>query len=256
MPELEGKPNELHQCYATRVPRSRFSRYLLRTTDVAAATAFYDVVLEQRRDEIIALPEPAIARGARPLWLGYIGVSEVGAVEAVTGQFLQRGAQRLGPPSQAGDVILQDPGGAVVALTNGAAESATGVVWHQLNTREQAVATANYSALFAWSFTEQLDLGALGRHHCFAFGAGESTAGAFSDIEGRPGVHAHWLFFFAVRALDVAVERVRALGGIVSGPMELGKGVRVAVCDDPQGAAFGLIEDHAPLAPSIQRSAR
>lgn len=58
---------------------------------------------------------------------------------------------------------------------------------------------------------------------------------------GRPEVHTHWLFF-SVPSLDVAVGRVREHGGLVIGPMELPGGARVAACDDPQGAAFGLIE--------------
>jgi predicted enzyme related to lactoylglutathione lyase len=71
-----------------------------------------------------------------------------------------------------------------------------------------------------------------------------------SGVEGRPHVHPHWLFFFAVASLDVAVERVRTHGGQVLGPLEVQNGARVAVCDDAQGAAFGLIEpnDAAGLA--------
>ena len=52
----------------------RFSRYLLRTTDVEAATAFYGAVLERSGDGIVLLHESAIARGARPHWPGHVGV--------------------------------------------------------------------------------------------------------------------------------------------------------------------------------------
>jgi predicted enzyme related to lactoylglutathione lyase len=94
-----------------------------------------------------------------------------------------------------------------------------------------------------WSFTkEQLDLGTLGRHQRFAYRDGEPFIGLISDVEGRTDVHPHWLFFFAVVSLDAAVNRVRTLGGSVVGPIELPNGVRVAACDDPQAAAFGLIE--------------
>jgi hypothetical protein len=230
---------------------ARFSRYLLRTTDVDAAATFYDAILGRRGDGIVELHEAAVARGARPHWLGHVGVRELGGAEAVAGRFVERGAMRLGPPVGAGDfVVLRDPGGVIVAVTESAAESAAGVVWHQLNTRDPDSAAANYSALFGWSFQEKLDLGQLGLHQRFAFGAGEPSIGVLSDIAGRPGVHTHWLFFFAVPSLDVAVERVRTLGGSVIGPLELPDGVRVAACDDPQGAAFGIIEpkDAAVLA--------
>lgn len=230
---------------------SRFSRYLLRTTDVEAAAAFYGAVLERCGDGILPLHESAIARGARPHWLGHIGVRELGGAEAMAARFVERGATRLGPPPGAGDfVILRDPGGAIVALTDRTAESSAGVLWHQLNTRDPDIAATNYSALFKWSFADKLDLGPLGRHQRFAFGASESSAGLISDVEGRPEVHTHWLFFFSVPSLDVAVDRVRRHGGIVIGPIELPNGARVAACDDAQGAAFGLVEpgDAARLA--------
>lgn len=225
------------------VSPSRFSRYLLRTTDVEAAAAFYDAVLDGRGDGIVPLHESAIARGARPHWLGHIQVRDLGGAEAMAARFVERGAMRLGPPPGVGDfVVLRDPGGAIVAVTEGPGESSAGVVWHQLNTRDPHRAAANYSALFGWSCTENLNLGRLGRHQRFAFGAGESIVGLISDVEGRPEVHTHWLFFFPVLSIDVALERVRRRGGAVIGPIELPNGVRVAACDDAQGAAFGVIE--------------
>jgi predicted enzyme related to lactoylglutathione lyase len=225
------------------VASSRFSRFVLRTTAVDAATAFYDAVLERRGDAIVPLHEAAIARGARPHWLGHIAVRDLGGVEAVAARFIDRGATRLGPPSGVGDfAILRDPGGAVVAVTDGAGPSVAGVVWHQLNTGDLARAAANYAALFGWSLSEEVDLGPLGRHRRIAFGAGESGIGLVSDIEGRPAVHPHWLFFFAVPSLDRAVERVHANGGQVVTILTLPNGVRVAAFDDPQGAAFGVIE--------------
>jgi predicted enzyme related to lactoylglutathione lyase len=225
------------------VSSSRFSRYLLRTTDVEAAAAFYDAVLERRGDGIVQLHESALARGARPHWLGQIGVRELGGVEAIAARFVERGATRLGPPAGASDfAVLRDPGGAIVAMTDRVDESRAGVVWHQLNTREPHTAAANYSALFGWSFTEELGLGQLGHHRRLAFGTGEENIGLVSDVEGRPGVHTHWLFFFRVASLDDVMQRVRTHGGIVIGPMELPNGARVAACDDAQGAAFGIIE--------------
>jgi predicted enzyme related to lactoylglutathione lyase len=170
-------------------------------------------------------------------------VRQLGGAEATAARFVERGAMRLGPPPGVGDfVVLRDPGGAIVAVTDSSAESSAGVVWHQLNTRDPDTAATNYSALFDWSFTEKVELGQLHRHQRFAFGAGESSIGLISDVEGRPEVHTHWLFFFSVPTLDVAVDRVRRHGGIVIGPIELPNGVRVAACDDAQGAAFGLVE--------------
>jgi uncharacterized protein len=233
------------------VSSAGFSRYVLRTTDVRAAAAFYDAVLSGRGDGIVPLQEAAMARGARPHWLGHVGVRGLGDVESVAARFIELGAMRLGPPRTADDfVVLRDPGGAIVALTESDSTSSAGIVWHQLNTREPAKALENYSTLFGWSFTDRLDLGPLGSHRRFAFRTGEPSIGVLSDVEGRPEVHTHWLFFFAVPSLDDAVRRVLTHGGMVRGPIELPNGVRVAACDDAQGAAFGLIEpnDAAALA--------
>ncbi len=231
--------------YAAPVTISCFSRYLLRTTDVEAAGAFYDAVLERRGDGIVPLHEAAIARGARPHWLGHIGVHHLGGAEAAAARFVERGAMRLGPPSGVADfVVLRDPGGALVAVTESSSESSADVVWHQLNTRDSESAARNYADLFGWSFTDKLDLGPLGQHTRFSFNPGGASCGLISDVEGRPEVHTHWLFFFAVESLDTAVQHVREHGGIVIGPLALPNGVRVAACDDPQGAAFGLIERH------------
>ena len=220
-----------------------FTRYVLRTTDVDAAAAFYDAVLQGRGDGIVPLHEAALARGARPHWLGHIQTRNLGGVELAAARFATRGAQRLGPlPGVADFVILRDPGGAIVALTEGPSESRAEVAWHQLSTLDPERAAADYSELFGWSYGDRVDLGLLGHHRGFAFGALEPSVGVVSGVEGRPEVHPHWLFFFAVPSLDVAVERVRAHGGKVLGPIELPSGVRVAVCDDAQGAAFGLIE--------------
>ena len=61
-----------------------------------------------------------------------------------------------------------------------------------------------------------------------------------ADLIARPGVHPHWLFHFSVAALEPAVAAVRAAGGVALDPVTLPNGARVAVCDDPQGAAFAL----------------
>jgi uncharacterized protein len=60
-----------------------------------------------------------------------------------------------------------------------------------------------------------------------------------SDL--RAGVHPHWLFHLRVDALDLALDAVKAGGGVVVGPVTLPTGERLAICDDPQGAAFALL---------------
>jgi uncharacterized protein len=223
---------------------TRFCRIELRTTDVPAARLFYGALLGDSGTEIVPLAAEAIARGARPHWLGHLGVPDL---ESVAGAFVAQGAIRLGPtrPTAAcGAVaILRDPGGAIVALATPPSTAVRpDVVWHSLNTADLARATASYCALMGWQLTEVVDLGPLGRHHQFAWSAGGANVGGMADISGRPGVHAHWLFHFRVAALEPALVAVRAAGGLVLDPVTLPNGARLAVCDDPQGAAFALQE--------------
>jgi uncharacterized protein len=158
-------------------------------------------------------------------------------------------AMRLGPTQPTGDgghaVVLRDPGGAVVAVATpppANAEARVDVVWHVLNTNAVARATANYRELFGWELTDRVGLGAHGSFQRFAWHAGGASVGAIADIAARPGVHAHWLFFFEVDALEPAIAATRAAGGVALDPIVVPSGERVCVCDDPQGAAFALRE--------------
>jgi hypothetical protein len=224
---------------------TRFCRFELRTTDVAAARAFYAALLGDDAAHIVSLPAEAAARGARPHWLGHLGVDDV---ERTAHAFVERGATRLGPTRPTADggqvALLRDPGGAVVALaTPPSVPARTDVVWHLLNTSDLERSTASYRELFGWRFTEPLDLGENGVFHPFAWHPGEANVGSMTDITRRPGIHPHWLFYFRVAALEPALVKVRAAGGLVIGPIVLPGGERIAVCEDPQGAAFALRQE-------------
>lgn len=49
-----------------------------------------------------------------------------------------------------------------------------------------------------------------------------------------------WLFHFRAANIEPVLEVVRATRGVAIGPTVLANGDRVAVCEDPQGAAFAL----------------
>jgi uncharacterized protein len=219
----------------------RFCRYILRTTNVTSARAFYGAALGRDDVEIVPLHEAALARGARPHWLGLLGVEDIeGTAEA----FVARGAVRLGPTAR-GDLgalaMLRDPGGALVALTTPpSTNSESGVVWQTLNTSDFARTSAAYCELFGWHIGAAHDFGALGLFHELAWQAGGAAVGAMCDISGRAGRHPHWLFHFRVAALGPAIAAVRAAGGLAQEPVALPDGTHVAVCDDAEGAAFAL----------------
>jgi uncharacterized protein len=231
---------------------TRFFQFTLRTSDVEAARAFYRTVLGGGAPDIVPLHEQAVARGARPHWIGYL---EVGDVDRAIAAFVERGATRLSPtwvnPEGLEGATLRDPGGAVVLLaklpTPARAPEAVStlgsnpdVVWYSLNTADVERAKTNYADLFGWQFKEPLDLGSIGLFHPFAWERGGGAVGSMSDIAGRPAVHPHWLFHIRVPSLEPSMNAVRAAGGAVIGPITLPGGERIAICDDPQGAAFAI----------------
>jgi uncharacterized protein len=227
---------------------AKFFHYTLRTNDVAAARAFYAAVLGTADADIVQLHERALARGARPHWLGHL---DVGDVDAAAAAFSARGAEALGPkwvnPQGLAAAVVRDPGGAIVSLANPGREAAEvgvpprDVAWHSLHTTDVERAKVNYGQLFGWEFKAPLDLGALGVLHPFAYQPDGEAVGDLSDIAQRSGVHPHWLFHFRVAELESALAAVRREGGSILGPFELADGRRIAACDDPQGAAFALM---------------
>lgn len=223
-----------------------FFKVTLRTSDVDGAQQFYRSVLGEDAGplDIVKLHEQAVARGARPHWLGMIEVDDVAGAAAA---FIARGAVPLGPrwvnPEGLDAAVLRDPGGAIVAVAKpapGAARAGPEVVWQLLNTSDVERARENYGELFGWEFHPPLDLGPLGIFHPFSFRCGAAPIGSMSALEGRTGVHPHWLFHFRVAALDEAIDAVRSAGGRVLEPINLPNEERLAICDDPQGAAFAI----------------
>jgi predicted enzyme related to lactoylglutathione lyase len=218
------------------MPTARFARYVLRTTDVPAAQAFYTAVLGHQGDHIWPLHEQALARGARPHWLGHLDVAEPAAAAA---PLLAAGAQQLGERPD-GVVVLRDPAAGLLALGGVSGASRAGVAWHVLRAHHAEQVMARYAALFGWSMDERLTLADGEPYGTFSWQAGEPSAGAFAEV--REGVHPQWLFFFQVASVDAAVAKVRELGGLALPSSSLPDGARFAVCDDAQGAAFGLLE--------------
>ncbi len=157
---------------------------------------------------------------------------------------------RLGPTFTTDDrgtfAVLRDPGGAVVAVaapSQGGAAPVLPVAWSVLNTSKVATARTNYGELFGWDIADVATDGPHGAYHVFSYG-GEMPApvGAFADIAARPGVHAHWLHFFSTDTLNNAVTFTREAGGTVLDVSPGPSGARMVVCEDPQGAAFGLVQ--------------
>lgn len=227
---------------------SKLFQVQLRTLDVAGANEFYGAFLAlDRLPAAVTLHAQAVARGARPHWLGFF---EVDDVDRASAQFTKYGASPLGPkwvnPAGIEAAVMRDPGGAVVALARPPspdAEQQSEVVCSVLNTLDLALVKRAYGELFGWQFGEPVEIAGHGLFHPFSYLPGGPVAGYFGDASARAGVHAHWLFQFRVDSFEAALGAVRGRGGLALPPVTLespGRRARIAVCDDPQGAAFAL----------------
>jgi predicted enzyme related to lactoylglutathione lyase len=229
-----------------------FRRYVLRTLDVEAARAFYGEVVgldfsappEESGIQAWPLHEQARARGAPPHWLGQLAAAA--DVDATVQRLLDLGAERLGPTFKGQDgaafATLRDPIGAVVGVRESTpTPERAPVAWHHLHTRDLERAWAVYSELFGWQHTETVEAADLeGGFRTFAWERAGESVGSVANTARWPGVHTHWLFYFPVADLEASLALVRAKGGKTLEPVILPNGHRLAPCDDPQGAAFGL----------------
>jgi len=250
---------------------SSFVWYELMTTDQPAAEAFYRAVVGWEMTDagqpgmrytilsaaqrgvggLMALPAEARAAGARPGWMGYVGVADT---DAAARQVAESGGSIHRPPDDIPDVgrfaVVADPGGATFALfTPRPQEQAPAAVaantpghigWHELYAGNgQAAAFAFYARHFGWETIECLDMGAMGEYRIF--GAAGVPFGGMMDKPADTPLSA-WAFYINVDGLDAAVERLTAHGGqVLMGPHEVPGGSWIVQALDPQGANFALV---------------
>ncbi|MFI7386795.1 VOC family protein [Streptomyces sp. NPDC049813] len=117
--------------------------------------------------------------------------------------------------------------------------------WADLSTPDTDAARAFYEALFGWRSRPAGGQAADG-YRMFALDAQDGHLVAGVGPVSDPREPARWLPYFQSSGAEAVAARVRGnRGRVVAGPVPaLGQG-RLAVCQDPAGAGFGLWE---PLA--------
>jgi uncharacterized protein len=245
----------------------RFVWYELMTTDAASAKAFYGKVMgwavldasapgmpyalftlgEEPVSGLMSLPPGAATVGARPRWLGYVGVADVDAAAA---RARSLGGTLLAPPMDVPGIsrvsVIADPQTATLALVRGLQPGRLRptqlgepgrVGWHELVTADWESALAFYGTLLGWRKT-QAEQGAVGTYQTIAIG-GETIGGMFTKPASVR--EPFWLYYFNVADIDAAVDNVIAHGGqVVEGLLEVRGDSCIARCLDPQGAMFAL----------------
>jgi hypothetical protein len=256
-------------------PPGDFIWYELMTTDPKGAKAFYDAVIgwniqaeampgpvEYRmigRSDggsaggVLTLTDDMTQHGARPVWLGYINVSDVDETVAT---IERAGGAALMPASDIPDVgriaMVKDPQGAPFYVMKpippaGREKDASDVFsptaeqrvgWNELVTSDREAARRFYGEQFGWTSDEFMPMGELGEyrfwdHHGTRLGA---VCGPIPDEQP------HWRYYFRVPSIAKAKEIAEAKGGIVyMGPHEVPGGDWIIIGKDPQGAEFALV---------------
>jgi predicted enzyme related to lactoylglutathione lyase len=251
--------------------KPRFIWYELMTSDPAAAEAFYRAVVgwnmadsgqpdmrytilssgERGVGGIAALPAEACDQGARPGWLGYVGVANA---DDAAKRIAEAGGAILRAPENIPNVgrfaVVADPGGAVFLVFTPlprdsepppAEPNTPGLVsWHELYAGNgQAAAFQFYADQFGWETLELMDMGEMGKYRIFGIG-GVPLGGMMDKPKDAPA--AAWAYYVNVDGIDAAIARIQAHGGqVLMGPHEVPGGSWIVQALDPQGANFALV---------------
>jgi predicted enzyme related to lactoylglutathione lyase len=247
--------------------------YELMTPDADGSKAFYDRVVgwniqtthgDSKDYGFIVNPDGGMTggllhltpemqqNGARPCWIGYLGVDDVDAsVAAIEGA----GGKLLMPArdvEMAGRIaMVADPNGAPFYVMApipwpGGGESTAfsptlvgRCAWNELMAADQQAALDFYTGLFGWSLPEPMDMGEMGTYQFVAHD--DVTTGAIMRKPAEAPVSA-WSHYFRVADIDAAKAAAEDAGGkIMMGPMEVPGGDWIIQGMDPQGAFFALV---------------
>lgn len=249
----------------------KFVWYELMTSDPAAAEIFYKTVIGWETNDagmpgmaytilsaggvgvggIMELPDDAREAGAKPGWLGYIGVDDT---DAATRKVADAGGAIHKVPMDIPGVgrfsVVADPQGAAFVLfaPNMAMPDEPPDTtqpghggWRELRATDSAAALGFYAEMLGWAQIDALDMGPMGLYRLFAGPGAEGPIGGIMtktpDIP-RP----YWLYYFNTASIGAAAARVAQAGGqVIAPPMPVPGGGWVLHAFDPQGAMFALV---------------
>lgn len=248
--------------------------YELMTTDPDGARRFYEAVITgltigdrlpgdqdyrmiNRSDGgmlggVLGLTDEMRSHGARPIWMGYVGVDDV---DGTVVQIEAKGGKALMPAfdiPQGRIAMVADPqGNPFYIMKPVPPEGQEGkqsdvfspdqeqrVSWNELATADPVAARRFYGELFGWTSEEFMPMGEHGEYRFFAHQG--TTIGAVSGcVQGAP---AGWRYYVRVPSIAKAAVAVTANGGsIAMGPHEVPGGDHIIIGHDPQGAEFALV---------------
>jgi hypothetical protein len=113
--------------------------------------------------------------------------------------------------------------------------------WFELGTTDQNRAKQFYSSLFAWTPTDQ-SMGPDSFYTIFKLDGRDAAAAYTLRTDQREhAVPPHWMIYVAVKSADETADRAKQLGAtILAPPFDVFESGRMAVIQDPTGAAFSI----------------
>jgi predicted enzyme related to lactoylglutathione lyase len=253
-------------------PHGAFIWYELMTTDPDGAKAFYDAVIGWdiappeggmdyrmiRADGgnaggVLKLSEDSLAHGARPGWMGYIGVNDV---DAAVASIERAGGRSLMPawdiPGVGRIAMMADPQGAAFYVMKpippaGQEDVVSDVFspdrlgrcgWNELMASDTPAARRFYGEQFGWTSDDFMPMGELGEYRFW-----DHRGVRLGAVCGpMPGQQPHWRYYFRVPSIAAARKTAEERGGTIAmGPHRVPGGDWIIIGADPQGAEFALV---------------
>lgn len=200
------------------------------------------------------MPEEMTSQGIPPNWLSYVSVQ---SADETAEKAKSLGGTLMKEPFDVMDVgrmsVIQDPTGAVFAIWQAGTHPGAGIkdvpnslCWNELGTKDSTKAGEFYMGLFGWGKNVQQ----MGPMTYTSFMNEERPAGGMYEPTPEMGdVPPHWLAYFAVDDVDATVSKAQELQAAIIVPaMDIPDVGRMAIIQDPQGAAFGIIKLAEPPA--------
>jgi predicted enzyme related to lactoylglutathione lyase len=183
-------------------------------------------------------------RGVPPHWNVYVTVEDVDATTAKVGE---AGGQVFAEPFDVFDAgrmsVIADPAGAVLCLWQPGTSIGAEVVnepgaltWADTATTDAPAAQAFYSAVLGWRFETMSEA----PPYWVIFNGDRSQGGMTVP---PPGVPSNWFPYFAVEDVEASAQAAQETGGTpFMGPIDVPNGGRFVLLQDPQGAAFAILQ--------------
>ena len=256
-------------------PAGDFIWYELMTSDADAAGRFYSAVIPgwnfgskmpgdvnyrgiERSDGgnaggVLQLDDSMRTHRARPIWLGYVHVTDV---DDAVASIEKAGGKALMPafdvPSVGRIAMVADPQGAAFYVMKpippaGKQDAASDVFsptatermsWNELNTSDPDGARRFYGDLFGWISDEFMPMGEMGEYRFLDHHG--VRIGALCGLMGQS--HPKWRFYIRVPSIAAAKSAIEANGDkVVNGPHQVPGDDWIVIGIDPQGAEFALV---------------